>query len=108
MKEEQAQLEKRLWDERQAIEKKHEEKVRVAGIKYAHCPFIPCQVLSANKSLQGFALVGVSPLYPSIVLVRSTSLPHSIEHFTRLVRPRSGLPTRVRKIPRHQLTRPLS
>ena len=37
MKEEQAELEKRLWEERQAIEKKHEEIVRVARIKYAHC-----------------------------------------------------------------------
>ena len=33
MKQEQAQLEKRLWEERQSIEKRHEEKVHVARTK---------------------------------------------------------------------------
>ena len=33
MQREQAELEKRLWEERQGIEKRHEEKVRVARTK---------------------------------------------------------------------------
>jgi hypothetical protein len=35
MKEEQDKLEKRLWEEREDVRRRHEEKVKVAKTKYA-------------------------------------------------------------------------
>jgi len=44
MKEEQDKLEKQLWEERQVIQRSHEEKVKVAKTKYVptRIIFFPC------------------------------------------------------------------
>jgi hypothetical protein len=40
MKEEQDKLEKQLWEEREVIRRRHEEKAKVAKIKYAILSYI--------------------------------------------------------------------
>ena len=43
MKEEQDKLEKQLWEERENIRRRHEERVKVAKTKYA-----PCYIFSVS------------------------------------------------------------
>ena len=48
LKNDQVLLEKRLWEERQAIQKRHEEKVKVARTKYVSITSFPTNVLEKN------------------------------------------------------------
>ncbi|KIP09847.1 hypothetical protein PHLGIDRAFT_18495 [Phlebiopsis gigantea 11061_1 CR5-6] len=80
LKEEQIQLEKRLWDERRAIEKRHEEKVQVARTKanmigVALSKFEADNMTDAfRRELQHFDKERVLPAWDGLVSRQQTAL----------------------------------